>query len=80
MELHMVNSQLSLRWFTLRRQEKLKINPTECKILLTEAPMNPAKNREKMVEIMFEKYGFQGVYVAIQVPFSLMVSVSHCAM
>jgi actin-related protein 2 len=46
--------------------EKLKINPTECKVLLTEAPMNPQQNRQKMVEIMFEKYGFQGVYVAVQ--------------
>lgn len=46
--------------------ERLKINPTECKVLLTEAPMNPLKNREKMVEVMFEKYGFRGVYVAVQ--------------
>lgn len=46
--------------------EKLKVNPRECKVLLTEAPMNPQKNREKMVEIMFEKYGFEGAYVAIQ--------------
>jgi len=46
--------------------ERLKINPRECKVLLTEAPMNPLKNREKMVETMFEKYGFHGVYVAVQ--------------
>jgi actin-related protein 2 len=46
--------------------EKLKIKPNECKIMLTEAPMNPKKNRERMVEVMFEKYGFQGVYIAIQ--------------
>ena len=29
-------------------QEKLKINPRDCKILLTEAPMNPQQNRQKM--------------------------------
>jgi len=46
--------------------EKLKINPQECKIMLTEPPMNPKLNREKMVEVMFEKYGFNGVYCAIQ--------------
>jgi len=28
--------------------------------------MNPKQNREKMVEVMFEKYGFNGVYCAIQ--------------
>ena len=26
-----------------------QINPTECKILLTDPPLNPSKNREKMV-------------------------------
>jgi len=46
--------------------EKLKINPRECKIMLTEPPMNPKKNREQMVQFMFEKYGFQSVYIAIQ--------------
>lgn len=35
-------------------------------ILLTEPVMNPDSNREKMVEIMFEKFGFNAVYVAIQ--------------
>lgn len=52
-------------------QEKLKINPRECKILLTEAPMNPQQNRAKMVETMFEKYQFEGVYVAIQAVLTL---------
>jgi len=46
--------------------EKLKINPKECKIMLTEPPGNPTSNREKMVQTMFEKYGFKGCYVAIQ--------------
>jgi len=46
--------------------EKLKINPKESKIMLTEPPMNPKQNREKMVECMFEKYGFSGVYISIQ--------------
>lgn len=46
--------------------EKLKIDPSECKILLTEPPSNPIENRKKMLETMFEKYGFQGAYVAIQ--------------
>ncbi|XP_056168746.1 actin-related protein 2 isoform X5 [Syzygium oleosum] len=45
---------------------ELKINPAECKILLTDPPLNPSKNREKMVETMFEKYNFAGVFIQIQ--------------
>lgn len=51
--------------------EKLKINPKECMILLTEPAMNPKKNREKMVEVMFDRYGFKGVYVAVQAVLTL---------
>ena len=46
--------------------EKLKIDPQGRKILLTEPPMNPKRNREEMCQIMFEEYGFDGVYIAIQ--------------
>jgi len=51
--------------------EKMKINPRESKILLTEPPLNPKENREKMVQTMFETYGFQGVYIAIQAVLTL---------
>lgn len=51
--------------------EKLKIDPTGRKILLTEPPMNPLSNREKMCEVMFERYNFGGVYVAIQAVLAL---------
>lgn len=40
-------------------------------ILLTEPPMNPTKNREKIAEVMFEKYRFHGIYVAIQAVLTL---------
>lgn len=51
--------------------EKLVINPTENKILLTEPPMNPSKNREKLVEAMFEKYQFAAASVSIQAMLTL---------
>lgn len=51
--------------------EKLKVDPQGQKILLTEPPMNPLKNREKMCEVMFDRYGFGGVYVAIQAVLAL---------
>jgi len=52
-------------------REKLKIDPTEHKIMLTEAAMNPKKNREALVETMFEKYNFAGVHCAIQAVLTL---------
>lgn len=32
--------------------KKMNIDPKECKIMLTEPPMNPIKNREKMIEVI----------------------------
>lgn len=46
--------------------EQLGINPCEHKVLQTEAALNPPKNREKIVETMFEKYGFAAVNVSVQ--------------
>ena len=40
-------------------EDRLGIDPTECKILLTDPPLNPKKNRERMVSTMFETWGFQ---------------------
>lgn len=51
--------------------EKMKIDPTGRKILLTEPPMNPLRNRAQMAEVMFERYSFGGVYVAIQAVLAL---------
>lgn len=51
--------------------EKLKINPQGRRILLTEPPMNPRANRQRMCQVMFEDYGFSGVYVAIQAVLTL---------
>lgn len=58
--------------------DRLKINPQECKILLTEPPLNPKKNREKMVEVMFERYQFEGVYIAIQAVMTLYAQGLRC--
>jgi len=46
--------------------EKMKINPPDHKILLTEPPMNPIANQKAMLENMLEKYGFQAAKVSIQ--------------
>jgi actin-related protein 2 len=41
-------------------------------VLVTEAAKNPKKNRAKMAEIMFEKFGFGHVLFEIQALCSLM--------
>ncbi|KAJ9455577.1 Actin-related protein 2 [Diplonema papillatum] len=46
--------------------EKLGIDPADTKVMLTEAPMNPHKNRMKTFQIMFEKYGFHSAFMSIQ--------------
>jgi len=51
--------------------EKMKIDPKNSKILLTEPPLNPKKNRENMIQTMFEKYQFEGVYIAVQAVLTL---------
>lgn len=50
---------------------RLNIDPANCKVMLTEPPMNPLKNRQRMLEVMFEQYGFSGAYVAIQAVLTL---------
>mmetsp|Transcript_5184 Transcript_5184/g.466 ORF Transcript_5184/g.466 Transcript_5184/m.466 type:complete len:80 (-) Transcript_5184:765-1004(-) len=38
--------------------DKMKVKPEESTIFMTEAVMNPLKNRVKMAEILFEEYNF----------------------
>ena len=51
--------------------EKMNLDPKECKIMLTEPPMNPVANRKKLVTAMFELYGFSYCNVSIQAMLTL---------
>ncbi|MGH0121195.1 UNVERIFIED_CONTAM: hypothetical protein FKN15_041629 [Acipenser sinensis] len=60
----------------------LKIKSTERPAMVTEAPLNPLTNREKMCSVLFENFQVPAFYVAIQAVLALYASgrTSGCVM
>lgn len=49
----------------------LRCEPEETVVVLTESPLNPPENREKMAEIMFETFGVKGLSIQVQATMAL---------
>ncbi|TKS85087.1 Beta-centractin Actin-related protein 1B [Collichthys lucidus] len=58
-------------WQYVYSKEQLQTFSEEHPVLLTEAPLNPSKNREKAAEIFFETFNVPALFISMQAVLSL---------
>jgi centractin len=54
--------------------DELKTSPEEHPVLVTEPPLNPKKNREKLAEIFFEIFNIPALFISMQAVLALYAS------
>lgn len=50
---------------------ELKVKPASCSVLVTEPVRNPDENKEKLGELIFEKFGFSSMQIQMQAILSM---------
>ena len=55
-------------------QNELRADPAECNVLVTEPPLNPKANREKLIQVLFDTFRVPACYVACTSVLSLRAS------
>lgn len=58
-------------WNYVYSKEQLNTFSEEHPVLLTEAPLNPRRNRERMCEVFFETFNVPALFVSVQAVLSL---------
>jgi len=69
-----VNEWLDMENIWNYTYSELRCQAEEHPVLLTEAPLNPKKNREKAAEIFFETFNVPAMFISIQAVLSLYAS------
>ena len=63
-------SDMEKLWYHTYTQD-LKTQSEDHPLLITEAPLNPRSNRNKMCQILFENFNIPCIYISIQAVLSL---------
>ena len=64
-------NDMEILWNFLYSKEALHINSEEHPVLLTEAPLNPRKNREEAAKILFDTFNVPALHFSVQAVLSL---------
>lgn len=75
--IHPVEHGVITKWDEMEKiwqhtfSNELKVNSDERNVLISDPPIAPKINREKITQIMFEKFNVQGLFISVQAMLSM---------